>query len=101
MDSEAPPPNKPDFGDFLHAGMMQSCAAMALLGAVVAICGLILVGGSLLGLPYVLEIAGVLFVLGLGVFAFVSHDTNTRVRLMRSLAEERSRDGTKTDKTER
>jgi uncharacterized protein (DUF58 family) len=81
--------------------MMQGCAAMALFGVVIAICPLFLVGGSLLGLPYALEIAGLLLVLGLGVFVFVLNDTNTRVRLMRSLAEERGRDGTAADKAKR
>ena len=90
MVSETPRPLKPEFGDFLHSGIMLGCASMALMAGVFAASAMTFVVGSLLHFPYAMAVAGLVFFVGTAFAVFIANDVNTRVRLMRSLAKERA-----------
>lgn len=83
------PPIKPDLGDRMEAGLQQAGATLAVAVIAFLIGGLVGVIGGLMGLPHIVEIVGVIWVLGLGVTAYVAKDTNLSIRLAQERARQR------------
>src|SRR5690349_7208187 len=89
MDPARHSPPEPRYENYRAARRPQGGAAILLWIGIMVLFGVVALIGGVLNVPYLFVVLMVIGFGGLCLVAFIAHDTNTTVRLMREAAQER------------